>query len=352
MKTKYWLLALVTPVAIACQDDDPTPNPPSDDFESGVFISNEGPFQGGNGTLSFYDPAAKTVESDVFLAQTGRPLGNVVNSVSTDGEYVFIVANNSGAVEIADAGTLESVQTISGMSQPRHALAIGNDILAVSDWGTGTVDFFNFKTGATIASVSTGNGPERMMMLGDRLLVANSGGFGIDSTVTIINTNDYTVDTNIVVGVNPNSFARSTTNVFVLCGGYTDWGNTANNRDGSIVKVDFTTLSSTLIPATAGLRPTGLVINSNQSKLFFLSSGYSGDLMSMDVTATSFPSAAVGLQVPAYALGYDAQNDELYVSDAADYASNGSVYRYDYINDEVVDQFTVGIIPGGFAFIQ
>ena len=45
--------------------------------ERGLFICNEGNFQYGNATLSYYDPATKTVQNEVFYRANAMKLGDV-----------------------------------------------------------------------------------------------------------------------------------------------------------------------------------------------------------------------------------------------------------------------------------
>ena len=43
----------------------------------GLFICNEGNFQYGNATLSYYDPTSKTVQNEVFYRANAMKLGDV-----------------------------------------------------------------------------------------------------------------------------------------------------------------------------------------------------------------------------------------------------------------------------------
>ena len=45
----------------------------------GLFICNEGNFQYGNATLSYYDPTTKTVENEIFYRANAMKLGDVLH---------------------------------------------------------------------------------------------------------------------------------------------------------------------------------------------------------------------------------------------------------------------------------
>ena len=58
--------------------------------EKGLFITNEGNFQYGNATLSFYNPDTRKVENEIFYRANGMKLGDVAQSmIIRDGHPYF-----------------------------------------------------------------------------------------------------------------------------------------------------------------------------------------------------------------------------------------------------------------------
>ena len=117
-KLKFYALILVTVISVSfssCDDDD---NQPKGKFEEGVFVVNEGNFQDANGTISHISPDG-TVTQDLFgTVNNGLALGDVVQSMSIDGEFAYIVVNNSNKMEVVNANTFAAEYTLKNVLLP------------------------------------------------------------------------------------------------------------------------------------------------------------------------------------------------------------------------------------------
>ena len=86
----------------------------------GLFITNEGNFQYGNATLSYYDPATKKVENEVFYRANAMKLGDVAQSMTIHNDLGWIVVNNSHVVFAIDLRTFKEVGRITNLTSPRY----------------------------------------------------------------------------------------------------------------------------------------------------------------------------------------------------------------------------------------
>ena len=337
-----------------CKKDEPSNNNTTTPgaYDSGVFITCEGAFTGGTGTVSFYNRTNKAVSNDIFQTANNIPLGNVVQSMSIFNSKGYIVVNNAGKVEVVNAGDFKSSGTITGFNQPRYFLGINSSKAYVSEWGLtgfeGAVKVVNLSNNSITSTISTGKGAEHMVKSGDFAYVACSGGYGIDSTLTVINTVSDTISAKITIGDNPNSLQIDANGkLWVLCGGINDYATPANNTAGKLICMNTSGNIAEFVftfPSTSS-HPSGLVINSAKNKLYY---NYDGKVYVQDITAGSLNTTET-INRSFYGLGIDPSNDYIFASDAEDFSSNGWVFRYN-TTGSVVDSFQVGIIPGNFYF--
>ncbi|MBL7884807.1 MAG: hypothetical protein JNL69_12110 [Bacteroidia bacterium] len=355
-KLLFFSVLVTGTTMIGCKKDEPTPDPtipnPTMVYDNGVFITNEGPFGSGTGTVSFYSRVNSSVYNDIFEAKNSFPLGNIVQSIEVFNNWAYIVVNNAGKVEIADANSFASNGTITGFTYPRYFLGIDNNKAYVSEWGTGgmagSVKVVNLLTKTITSTINTGKGAEGMVKLGAKVFVACGGGFDNDSVVTIINSLDNTVDTTIVVGPNPSNIQVDTDgNVWVLCKGKYNSSWTALEQTGRLVKINGTTnvieLSLTFLSTFS--QPSNLVVNALKNILYY---NYDGKVYSHPIASTSLSSSAT-INRSFYGLGIDPVSNYFYASDALDFSSNGKVIRYTSAG-VAIDSFNVGVIPGNFCF--
>jgi len=345
------ILALAATILFACKKTtEPSPTPTTK-YGSGVLITNEGVFNTGSGTVSFYNRDAKSIENEIFQEENGVPVGNILQSATQLGDVLYLIVNNSQQIVVANAGSMKQETIITGFQSPRFMKAVSGDKAYVTDWVSNSVKIVDLRTKSITGSIPTGNGPENMAQIGTKLFVANSGGFGIDSTITVINTITDQVDGSFVVGPNPSSIQVDVNgNIWVLCTGISDWQNPLNDVGGRLVQVDRTTFTITQsidFPNNTA-HPAKLSLNEAGTVLYYLGSGYGGDVFKMSVSETSLPTSPF-ISGLFYGIGIDPLNDDVYTSDPLDYNQRGVMYRYSS-TAQIIDSVRAGIIPSFFLF--
>jgi YVTN family beta-propeller protein len=337
------------------KDDDNDPiNPPVKD--DAVYIINEGPFgASGTGTIDFYSPDADSSSNDIFGYVNVFPLGNVVQSMTIFGEKGYICVNNSQKMVVVNMADFVDFGTTNGLMGPRFFLGVNSTKGYVSDWFSDKVKVIDLTTLAVIDSIPTGAGPEQMILENGKVFVTNVGGWGNDSTVTVIDANTNAVITTIEVGLNPNSIKKDADGkLWVLCGGTVGpdfQGGTADDRAGSLVRINPATMAvDKSLPMASADHPVKLAVNGDGSYLYYLkgTDGYNGKVYKMKNTDVALPAAPI-VNKEFYGLGINPVSGDIYGGFAPDFTQNGTMYRFNNLGLPLSTK-TTGIAPNGFAF--
>jgi YVTN family beta-propeller protein len=342
------LTAALSLVLASCHKDKvvkPTLTPVTDGF----YILNQGLFNDNNSTLSFYSYSSKTVTADIFNSANGRGLGDTGNDIEIYGGKMYIVVNVSSTVEVVDPKTAKSIRQIKLFNgttgrQPRDvAFYKGNAYVSSYD---GTVAIIDTATLGVTSYIPVGRNPEQLAVANGKLYVANSGGLdypNYDTTVSVIDLASATVTKTLTVAANPQNVGTDNNgNVYVLsAGNYADVGpSLAVINDNTDVVSSQTSFdgSGMVIQGTTAY----FITSTNTIKVF--------DLKTQTVTTSNFVSDGTAITTP-YALAVDGSTGEVFVTDAKDYASAGSVFAFDKTGKKEYS-ITVGINPGKIALLK
>lgn len=344
---KLLYLTFTTLLFISCSDDDDSqPQLIPAAYEKGIFVTNEGPFGTGSGTITFISEDYSTVEQNIFKTVNGKDLGNIVQSMGFQDENAYIVVNNSQKIEVVNRYTFESVDSITtGINNPRYFLGADNTKGYVTNWGDpndNTDDFVavvDLRTNEVSTTISVSFGPERMVAYGGKVYVAHQGGYGQNNLITVISGN--AVETTITVGDVPNSMVVSGNSLFVLCGGNPSY--TGNETAGTLVKIDLLNGQvSNTYNLTTTQHPTSLTIDG--TNLYY---SLDGKIYKVNSTSVSLPGNEIA---SGFFYALEANNGKLYATDAGDYASKGTMKVFDLSTNMEIQEFQTGIVPGGIYF--
>ncbi len=350
-KNTLWaLLAAVTFSFMACTKGD---DKPESAYASGVFISCEGPFGSGTGTVTYYN-RVDSARGDIYsIENSGSKIGSILQSYNVIQGVGYLMVNNANKMITVDPKTFVATATYdTGFVLPRYTLGVDAARMYVSTWGkdgiNGSIRLFDLSAKKISRIIPTGKGTGKMILVNGKIWAVNEGGLGKDSTVVIVSTAaDTVVEKRIEVGLGPKDIvADNNGNIWVLCSGYFDrtgGGKLVQIRDDKVYKTfDIPKYSS------------ALVLDNAKTTLYYI--GGDGKIYSKDPLNFHANPPSVFLENAAfkglYSLGVDPKSGYLYVGDAIDFTNGGQIFIYDLTTKAVktVLKTGVGVAPNGFYF--
>ena len=352
IKSLVWAAALGFFI-ISCESDDNGIQTitPRGDYDDGILVSNEGPFNNGTGTVTYISNDLSTTEDAIYKSVNNTDLGNIVQSMHLVENKAYIVANVSNTINVANRYTFEKLATITdGLSNPRYFVkANSNGKGYVTNWGDTADDtddyiaIINLETNTVEGNIPVVLGPERLVTKEGSIYVAHQGAFGQNNKVSVIDATSNAVITTITVGDVPNSMQfDSSGNLWVLCAGKPSFSG--EETAGALVRINTTTneVEATLAFETTD-HPGQLGIDTN-TLYYYLS----GSVYSLSTSADTLPSENELDELSFYSMTIN--DGRLYGTDAKDFASKGSLSIYDLSSKDLLKTLDVGIIPGGVYF--
>jgi YVTN family beta-propeller protein len=355
MKTinlKQWMIVFLsfTIFFSSCDNDD---DKITGLFVDGAFITNEGGFGAGNGSVSYYSYDNDTLINSVFNTVNNRVLGDVVQSITINDNVAYIVINASNKVEVTKANSFIEKGVITDVANPRYFVALDDNKGYVSQWGdNGAIKVIDLEALAVTKTITVGAGAEKMIIYNDMLYVANSGGYANNNTVSVIDTKtDEVIKTLTLDGDSPRDFVLdANNNIWVLCAGYTDWYATPITETPSkLVKINPTTNAiAETITISSTLHPTCLEVSENGNNIFY-GGGYGVQgIFKMSIDDNTVPSSAL-IDKSFYGFNINPETGVIFAMEAPSFTANGTLYRYE-TNGTKLGEYEAGIGPNGAGF--
>jgi hypothetical protein len=348
IKLNYLFIALVFTVVLTSCHKDKVPQKSGAPIpqRAGIYILNQGDFGDNNSTLTYYNYANKQLIPDFFAAANGgAQLGDTGNDIEIYGSKMYIVVNNSGFVDVANAKTGVLIKQIA-IDQGRSIVFNGSNAFVTSY--DGEVLVVDTASLAITKFIYVGRDPEQMVIANNKLYVANSGGLSSvpDSTVSVINLSSLVEENRIPVISNPVSITADVNgNVYVL-----SLGNYSTIAGGLSI-IDSSTDSVKSKPAVS--LGFNIPITALGYQVYFPTvdnkiAVYSS--VTNKIVQTNFITDGTVITSP-YAIQADPTSGEIFITDAGNYQSNGTLDAFDS-SGKLEYKLTVGINPGKIAFIN
>jgi len=376
---RLFIVLLLTVVFItSCREDDPVlPSKPIEvnPWEKvtgdiyGFYLLNEGNMGSNKASLDFYDYETGIYHRNIFGERNPnevKDLGDVGNDIQIYGDKLYAIINCSNYLEVMDVTTAKHITKIA-IPNCRY-LAFKDQYAYVSAYAGPVAIDQNARIGY-VAKIDTaslkvvdecivGYQPEEMAIVGDKLYVANSGGYRVpnyDRTVSVIDLTTFTEINKIDVAINLHRITPD------------NYGNLYVSSRGDY----YHTPSKTFIIDTRTDKVIGEIAdlpNSNMTlcrdSLYVYSTEWSYvnndwtvsyaivDTRTQQVVTRNFIKDGTDkkIKVP-YGIAVNPNTGDFFVTDAKDYVSPGTLYCF---NKEGIKKWSVttGDIPAHIVFTR
>ena len=317
----------------------------------GLYIINEGNFQYGNASLSYYNPETKTVENEVFFRANAMKLGDVAQSLTVRDGIGWVVVNNSHVIFAIDLNTAKEVGRITNLTSPRYIHFLNDEKAYVTQLWDNRIFIINPKkfeiTGyIEYPGMTMENGSTEQIVQWGKYLYVNCWSY--QNRILKIDTTTDKVVGELEVGIQPTSLKLDCNGKLwtVTDGGYE--GSPYGYEAPALYRIDAETFTiEKEFHFAKGDAPSEVMLNGAGDKIYWINN----DIWTMDATATHLPTRPF---LPYndtiyYGLTIDPATGDVYIADAIDYQQQGKIYRYS-AQGELIDEFYVGIVPGAFGW--
>jgi len=323
----------------------------------GLYLLNEGNMNMNKASLDYLDLQSGLYHRRVFIAYNPgvtKGLGDVGNYIAIYGSLMYIVVNNSNKVEVVDAATCRRVKQLD-VNQCRYVDFYKNKAYITSN--DGFVAVVDTATLTITNRIKTGRNPEQLLVAGDKLYVANSGGYSppnYERTVSVINLHTEQETRRIEAGINLHRMAL--------------------DADGDLYvtsRGDYYTIPSRIyvidthadtVRRTLDIAASNLCIRNGLAYIYSVEWSYitGGNTISYTLLNTkdetvldrSFITDGTerNIKIP-YGIAVDPDTEDVYVTDAKDYVTPGTLHCY---NKQGIRKWSVitGDIPAHFVFLK
>ena len=372
---KSCLLLMVLLVGFtACREEEeiiaPTKSgitdPRTDTNIKGFYLLNEGNMGSNKATIDFFNYETGCYMKNIYADRNPgvvKELGDVGNDIQIYGDKLYAVINCSHFVEVMQA---KNAKHITQISIPNCRYIVFKDEYAYVSSYAGPVQIDPNARLGYVAKVDTrtlevvdtcivGYQPEEMVVVGNKLYVANSGGYRVpnyDRTVSVIDLTTFKEVKKIDVAINLHRLETDNYgNIYVSSRGdyYTTPSKTFvidTSTDTVTDELDIANSEMTLSGDSLFIYSTEWSYETNANTISYAIY----NVKKKELTTRNFikDGTEKQIQIP-YGIAVNRETEEFFVTDAGNYVTPGKLYCFSL--DGILKWSVVtGDIPAHFAF--
>ena len=333
----------------------------------GMYFLNEGNMGSNKATLDYFDYETGIYHKNIYAERTPgvvQELGDVGNDIQIYGNKLYAIINCSHFVEVMN---VETAKHITQISIPNCRYIVFKDKYAYVSSYAGPVKIDPNARLGYVARVDTttltvkdtcvvGYQPEEMVIVGNKLYVANSGGYRVpnyDRTVSVIDLNTFKVIKTIDVGINLHRMELDQYgNIYVSSRG--DYYDTYSETFVIDSNTDKVIEELPLLPNTEmAICRDSLYVYSTEWSYYTNSwtvsyAIYNTKTKKTDTRNFITDGTEKSIKIP-YGIAINPETGEFFVTDAKDYVTPGTLYCFSRDGKKKWSVIT-GDIPAHIAF--
>lgn len=332
----------------------------------GFYVVNEGNMNMNKASLDYLDYTTGIYRRNLYNEvnpEVVKGLGDVANDIGVYGSKLYVVVNVSNKIEVLNAKTGRRIGQIN-LTNCRYITFKGSKAFVSAYLGkvgdptaaNGIVAEIDTATLSETRRIEVGRQPEEMAIVGQKLYVANSGGYSPKSyerTVSVIDLSSLTQIKKIDVDINLHRLkADQYGDLYVTSrGNYYDISSklfVIDTKTDQVKKVfDIPVGNLTIEGDVAYFFSTGWNYNTGKNTTAYGMLNIKTEVMLDKKFITDGTDHSIA--VP-YGIAVHPITKEVLVTDAGNYVAPGKLYCFD-INGKKKWSVTTGDIPAHIAFI-
>ena len=371
MFKKLLFFSVVSLAFIACDDDNSPLNPDADLPGSGtalperLYVLCEGLMGTNQAAIDCYDFSTSSYLRNAYVEANPHvvlELGDVGNDLQCYGGSLWAVINGSHKVEVMDASTLirrgqvdiPNCRCVAFDGGYAYVTSYAGPVNDADGSQRGYVAKVDTATLTVVDTLHVGRQPEGLAVADGKLYVTNSGGYcmpAYENTLSVIDLADFKCRSTIPVAVNMQHIVVDTRGMLWVSA----TGNYADVAP-SLCRVDPRSGQSTTFPIPVGsmtLQGDSLYIVSNEWD-FTLNHGVPASAIVNvergEIVSRQLVDADILAQTVPYGIAVHPRTHEIFISDAGDYVSPGTLYCFQR-DGQLAWKVRTGQIPGHLLMV-
>lgn len=334
---------------------------------TGFYLLNEGNMGSNKATLDYFDYETGKYYKNIYAHRNPgiiKELGDVGNDLQIYGDKLYAVINCSNFIEVMDVRTTRHITQISIPNcrcitfKDRHAYvtSYAGPVQIDPNARLGYVAKIDTATLKVVAQCTVGCQPEQMAVVGDKLYVANFGGYRLPHythNVSVIDLKDFKVIKTIEVAVNLHGM-QVDKNGYIYISSRGDYKNTRSETYIIDSRSDEVIQELPLLPNhNMALHDDLLYVissdyNSETQKYHASYALWNTDKRKIENRNFISDHTEKEIEVP-YGMAVNPENGDFIVTDAKNYITPGQLHYY---SADGIRRWTVttGDIPAHIAF--